>query len=216
MTNDLIASLRSGILLLAVIAGMVPEGSAQAYSSPCGMSVSIPDNSCGSPLVYSVEVSEINGNRMGYDVVLKSVNLIISHTFAADVEISLRSPSGIVIPLSVGNGSYGNNYGNPQDIHCEQVASFIRDAVRGSAALNKPPFIGMFRPDVSLDELNDGSDPNGEWSLIICDNFPADIGSLEYVSLSFAPGASEEGVTTGSLSNKNFNSISILKQENLF
>ncbi|GIV34155.1 MAG: hypothetical protein KatS3mg031_1690 [Chitinophagales bacterium] len=180
------------------------------------MSVSIPDNSCEHPMVYSFEVRDAVGFQLGIDIVLQEVGLIIRHSFTSDLEIQLRSPAGKTITLASAHGGYRNNYGNPDDSRCRQTVSFVREAPAGSLSLHDPPFIGRFTPDDNLDTFNDGSDPNGMWSLIICDNYPADKGTLEFVSLTFAPVSGGPPSERDSSNSRLFNSIFIIKQGNLF
>ncbi len=162
------------------------EGNAQSYPSSCGLGVSIPNNSCAvAPLIYQIPVGGAAGSQMGVDIALARVDIVISHTFDADLEIYLQSPFGSAVELSVGNGFGGNNFGDPLDSFCASVTSFTRSAML-SITTGSAPFIGSFRPQGDFSNFDDGTDPNGNWSLIICDGFPADSGTLEFVSLHFA------------------------------
>lgn len=171
------------------------EVNAQSYPSSCGLGVPIPNNSCAvAPLIYQIPVVGAAGSQMGVDVALARVDIIISHTFDADMEVYLQSPFGQAVGLSVSNGAGGNNYGDPLDVSCASVTSFTRSALLSITA-GSPPFIGSFRPQGDFSNFDDGTDPNGNWSLIICDGFPADSGTLEFVSLHFAPPCSQPSFT---------------------
>lgn len=160
---------------------------AQTYPSGCKLGLAIPDNSCGiAPLIYTIPVGGVAGTQMGADVMLSRVDLVIRHTSVADLEIYLQSPMGPAVELSVGNGFGGNNYGDPLDTTCFTFTSFVRSAMLSITA-GIPPFIGPYRPQGDFSDFDDLSNPNGNWSLIICDAFSGDTGTLEYVSLQFAP-----------------------------
>ena len=152
--------------------------------SECGMMLNIPDNSCSSTDPVRINVSTGIGTQMGMDVQLKEVNLIIDHTYDADLEITLASPSNDTVVLSSFNGSSGNNYGNPSDTTCNQYTSFNMMAST-SIVSGFAPFIGSYLPEDSLSRFNTGGNPNGIWELLICDNASLDTGYLSYVELVF-------------------------------
>lgn len=159
---------------------------AQTYASGCGIAAVIPDNSCGgAPLEYDIVVSG-TGTQLGVDVAVASVSLIVAHTYDADVEMELRSPNGAVVALSSGNGSFNNDYGDPLDVSCASVTNFSRNGIDGPITAGVAPFIGAFIPEGNLDAFNDSSNPNGTWKLIVCDNFPGETGTVEFVSIEFA------------------------------
>lgn len=159
----------------------------QSYPSLCGLHVPIPDNSCANAaLVYPIAVGGVAGSQLGVDVVLASVDIIISHPWDSDVEVYLQSPYGPAVELTIGNGAGGNNYGDPTDPTCTAVTRFSRSGVMSITA-GTAPFIGSFRPQGDFSDFDDGSSPNGEWHLIICDAVPASAGTLEYVRLQFTP-----------------------------
>lgn len=174
-------------MLGAMLLGCMLHANAQTYSSACGIAANIPDNSCARiPLRHNITVSGTAGTQLGVNVMLASVSIIIEHSFDGEVEAYLESPGGVSITLTSGNGSFGVNYGNPLDTTCASVTNFSRNGIDGPVAGGSAPFIGNYVPEGNLDDFNDGSDPNGIWKLFVCDNFPGDSGTVQYVSLTFA------------------------------
>jgi hypothetical protein len=106
---------------------------------------------------------------------IKDVNVAvrIDHPFAADLEIYLATPRG-VINLSHDVGGSGNNYGNGfagcsggQTVFDSQSPTSI--ATPGLQA----PFVGFFAPEESLDLLHglgNKKATNAVWSLLVMDD----------------------------------------------
>jgi hypothetical protein len=106
---------------------------------------------------------------------IKDVNVAvrISHPFAADLEIYLATPRG-VINLAHDVGGDGNNYGNGfagcsggQTVFDSQTPTSI--ATPGLQA----PFVGSFAPQESLDLLHglgNKKATNATWSLLVMDD----------------------------------------------
>ncbi len=153
--------------------------------SNCGLGIPIPDVSCNSTNRFPIRVQNANGTRLGMDVFLDEVRLIITHGWLADLDISLISPSGKIVILSTDNGADQDNYGDPSDPTCGTYISFSMSACRAIEGDTVAPFIGAYRPEGNLADLHDGTDPNGIWFIQICDDAEEDIGFLEFVELVF-------------------------------
>ena len=152
--------------------------------SICQLGEAIPDNNCDETNQYEILVTGIDGTSLGTEVTVSKVNIIIQHTFTGDLEIHLISPSGEMVLLSSLNGGSEDNYGDPNDSSCSAVTSFDMTAavsIVGQAA----PFIGSFIPEGDFADYNDGSDPNGTWTLQICDLAGFDVGELEFIEIEF-------------------------------
>jgi len=107
---------------------------------------------------------------------LAEVCVDITHPQVSDLKISLTSPDGTTIVLSLHNGMGGSNYpGTCFQMNAGQPISSV-----------VAPFIGSFIPDESLNFLNNGQDPNGIWTLTVLDAFPFYSGQLNTWSLSFS------------------------------
>lgn len=95
------------------------------------------------------------------------VEVNISHSYVSDLALTLISPNGISILLSVSNGSDGNNYTNTT--FDDDAAVSIGDA--------SPPFTGTFIPEIPLDYVN-GIESSGNWVLNVVDSGVADTGTI--------------------------------------
>ena len=134
------------------------------FESPDNLNIAIPDNGCGSNS-YAEHTIAVNGSGTIVDVDVFIKN--IAHTYDGDLRIYVEGPDGTEVELSTGNGSSGDNYINT--IFDDEAANPI---TAGSA-----PFTGRFRPEGSLSDF-DGKDPNGNWTLRVCDAAEYDTGTL--------------------------------------
>lgn len=101
-----------------------------------------------------------------------NVTLNITHTYDADLNISLTSPGGTTVLLSDDNGGGGNDYTNT-----------IFDDVSGTTiTAGSAPFTGTFSPEGNLSDFL-GENPNGNWTLSIYDDAGGDQGTLNSFSI---------------------------------
>lgn len=150
----------------------------------------INDNTCPDngglfrPNEFIVRVLEAPGSRLGGDVYLKEVRLIIAHTWAADLDIFLISPSGKKVMLTSDNGGGEDNYGilSPD---CSGYTSFAAVSCLPVQSGRAPFSDGPYFPEESLSNFDDGSSPLGDWILRICDDSEQDSGRLHFVGLVF-------------------------------
>lgn len=164
--------------------------------SACALNLAIADNQCPdgtsfyNPNQFAIDVNNATGSQLGTDVFLSEVKLIIKHEWASDLEVRLRSPSGKEILLTDDVGGSVNNYGSLSRSNCSGFLSLTINACVNitDESLANPPFIDQpYRPIESLLDFNDGANPNGIWTLSICDDVEQDTGSLEFVELVFSP-----------------------------
>lgn len=117
---------------------------------------------------------------LGGNYGIKSVCLDITHTWDSDLDVRLVSPAGVEITLFSGLGNDGDDYTG---------TCLMQTAATGIIAGN-PPFTGVFRPQQSMGNLNDGQDGNGTWTLKIQDTYAfADSGTLNDWHIEFGPDA---------------------------
>jgi len=170
----------STLILDVTTAGYNPTG--------CGLFFRIDDDLCPAWNTFYIQVDQAPGNELGRDVVLSAVDMIVRHTFLADLHIQLVSPSGLVVPLFTEHGQSRDHLGNPADPSCAQVCRFSsRDCAALDPVAHTGHFIQTFRPDDDLHRFSDGSDPAGVWQLRVCDDARADTGSLRFLELIFEP-----------------------------
>ncbi len=126
-----------------------------------------------------------------------SLCLNLTHTWDADLSISLVCPGGTVIDLSSNNGSSGDNYTNT----C--FSATAATAITAGSA----PFTGTFTPEQAFSNLM-GCLANGTWTLKVKDGSGGDVGLLNnwtltltdntpYItSVNWAPNTNITGGTT--------------------
>jgi subtilisin-like proprotein convertase family protein len=101
-----------------------------------------------------------------------NVQLNISHTHDADLDIRVIAPDATQVELSTDNGGSGDNYSTT--VFDDEAAT----AITAGAA----PFIGSFRPEGKLRSL-DGKDAGGVWTLQVTDDALFDGGNLQWWSI---------------------------------
>jgi hypothetical protein len=158
--------------------------------SACQLGLAINDFSCNASHLFHIDVQNAPGTALGSDVYLKEIRLIVKHEWVADLDMTLISPSGVAVMLSSDNGSGNDNYGNPSNGLCDQFTSFISNSSPEACnavdiTMGQAPFIGPYLPEENLSSFNDGTAPNGIWTLQLCDDGKEHYGSLEFVELVF-------------------------------
>jgi subtilisin-like proprotein convertase family protein len=160
--------MRIFIFLLLTI--FIKNTDAQTYSGTGG---SIPDN--GPFTAFPLNISGLSPSNIDTTFGLESVCINITHTWDADLNISIQSPNGTIVSLSNGNGGDGDNYSNT----CFNAIA-ANSIVTGAA-----PFSGTFKPQGSLGLINNGQNGNGQWNLLVQDTYSADTGSVINWSITF-------------------------------
>jgi hypothetical protein len=162
--------------------------------SACQLGLPINDDTCPEdtpiyqPNRFTIQVTNAPGTSLGVDVYLQEVRLIIAHNWLNDLDISLRSPGGVIIDLSSDNGGGESNYGQAGDIDCDSAAVFRTNACLSLEDAVPPYLDAAVRPEQHFYYFNDSiTNPNGNWELIICDDVEEDAGTLEFVELVFEP-----------------------------
>jgi PKD repeat protein len=120
------------------------------------------------------------GNDPG-NAVLSRIELIISHTWNRDINMRLTSPSGQTRNLVLNRFGNGDNFGNPGT--CPAAPFVLED---GGAALvtgNTSNVTGPYAPEESLSGFT--GDPNGTWTLFVCDNEADDFGNMRFLNVVF-------------------------------
>jgi subtilisin-like proprotein convertase family protein len=130
----------------------------------------IPDNTT---VESSITVSGLTGSISNV-----TASFHLTHTFDADLVISLVGPDATIIPLSVENGGSANNYGTA----CSPLTSrtTFDDSAANYITHGSAPFTGRFRPEKPLTAFNgkSGAAANGTWKLRFVDGFAGDTGNL--------------------------------------
>jgi subtilisin-like proprotein convertase family protein/spore coat protein CotH len=130
---------------------------AQVFSGSGG---TIQDN--GQDTYFTQNISGLNPPQIDSVFGLEQVCINITHPNVKELYISLRSPNGIIVELSVGSSISGPDYLNT--CFDQQAGSSI--------TLGTAPFTGTYRPVGQLGRFNTGQAGNGNWDLIVHDGFP--------------------------------------------
>lgn len=119
----------------------------------------------------------IAGN--GGTVASVRVTINITHTWLADLDIFLVSPTGTRVELTTDNGSSGDNFINTT--FDDNGATTIPTSATGA------PFTGVYRPEGLLSSVA-GQAIDGTWKLEVSDDAGSDTGVLNAWSLNFSSG----------------------------
>lgn len=116
-----------------------------------------------------------------------NLGLVASHTWRGDMDVRLESPAGtevqLIIPDTSGAGNLDNYNIELSDENLETVNTGSHNTANDTA----PPFYEFFvSPDNALSAF-DGEDPNGTWTLKICDDYTGENGQFIRGELTFAP-----------------------------
>ena len=176
-------------------------GFGQTFSGTTGP---IDDNNCPTTNDFTTSVSGVG--VLGTTNFFNEVVINITHTYTGDLDLTLTAPGGTPsVLLSSGNGGGGNNY---TDTH------FRLDAILPIGA-GSPPFTGDFRSEESL-ALFDGINADGIWTLELCDDAGADVGTVDSWEITFGTEPVEPFICTNPInpspSCNNFNVVVVLDE----
>ena len=126
--------------------------------------INVPVNVSGLP-------SNINFTSFG----LEQVCINLTHTYLADIDVSLIAPDGTIVTLITNIGGGDDDFQN----------TCVRADVTTTFAAGIAPFTGTFKPMGQMGLVNNGQNPNGTWFLRISDNYGADQGFLQDFTITF-------------------------------
>lgn len=127
---------------------------------------------------------------------LDNVTIDITHTYTGDLGIFIISPGGDILELTSGNGGTGNNFTNT--VFTDNTTPFITSGVA--------PYTGIWRPEgrqqslttpysnanplgtYTFDNVFDGVNADGVWTLYINDFLLVDVGVVNSWSITFTGG----------------------------
>ena len=151
------------------------------YSGP---PVPIPDAS-GVNANANHTPSGIPGTAVGVDVQLTQVCFQVNHTWIGDVVVELVSPNGTIVPLL-------DRPGSPPGFGC-LGANVNICVIQGTGnpvepVCTPPTITGTYTAHTGFDlnSLNDGSNPNGTWTLRARDLVGGDVGTIQGYTLTFS------------------------------
>jgi len=157
---------------------------AQTFSGTTG---AITDD--GQPNEYILNVTSLSSSTLNNTLGLTQACFDISHTYDSDLNIFLVAPDGTSINLVSGIGGGDDNFTN----------TCLNQSAPTSINTASAPFSGLFKPQETLGNVNNGQNGNGLWKLRIIDTYPdADTGEVINWTITFGENAATPFVFTSS------------------
>ncbi|MCG3164755.1 MAG: hypothetical protein POELPBGB_00514 [Bacteroidia bacterium] len=165
--------------------GVTNNGSA-ASASLTGTPVTVTDN-LPAGVNATVTPSGVAGTALGTDQYLTSICLSITHTWIGDLKATLTSPNGTPVVLFDRVGYTGTGFGCSGDNISVIVVPGTGNEMETVCNITIPSISGVYNAfnGANLNALNDGSNPNGTWTLNVSDNASGDVGTITSFSLNF-------------------------------
>ncbi|HRI22369.1 MAG TPA: lysyl oxidase family protein [Panacibacter sp.] len=108
---------------------------------------------------------------------IEKIQLTLHHNRVSDLKIQLQSPDGNTVWVTNRNGGLsGKNY---------IKSTFQQYGKNGLVNKAQAPFTGNYTPDGEMSGFNNGSNPNGQWKLLIEDLKEGEAGLLDSISIVF-------------------------------
>lgn len=165
--------MKKQLLILLCFLSSTAIAQLQTFSYSGSLPAAIPDNN--TEVSFPVNVTGLP-SQINSSYGLMQVCISITHSWDSDLKISLTSPGGTEIILSLHNGGAGANY---------SATCFRMDAPVAIGSANAP-FQGNFIPDQSINYVNNNQNPNGTWTLKVIDVFPSSAGMLNSFAMQFS------------------------------
>jgi subtilisin-like proprotein convertase family protein len=154
------------------------------------------------PAVVSSTIVVAGAGTFLSDVDLQT---FITHTFAADLDITLQSPAGTIVTITTDNGSSNDNVfnGTTWDDDANpggQVPYTTNSGVVTDHAYTNLVVATPLVPEEAMGAFI-GEDPNGTWTITISDDLAGDGGSLDQWALILTTLSSVPAFTSGAFTN---------------
>jgi len=195
-TNTTISGLSPASAYELFIRAQCPDGASEwngpynfntnlTASANCNLNFQISDDQCPDNDAFYFE-NDLTG-LLGENLFIESVDVVIEHNWPPDLKLQIVSPAGVKVDLLSHLGINSQNLGDP-DMPCQQTLSFSDRACEYIRDANFP-INGLYEPEMPLENLYDGTEGSGNWSLEICDRADGDIGTLKQFAINFSQGA---------------------------
>lgn len=107
-----------------------------------------------------------------------NVGLVATHTWRGDMDVRLESPSGTEVQLITSDTSGAGNQDNYNIELSDENLEDVNSGTHATANDINPPYYEFFvRPNNTLTAF-DGENPNGIWTLKICDDYTGQNGQF--------------------------------------
>ena len=160
------------IILPALLAILSFSSYSQTFTNTTGGPV--PDDQINAA-EFPITVSGLTPSTLDASFGVETICLNISHTWNADLDITLIAPDGTMISLSSYNGGDSDNYQN----------TCFNQSTGPSITTGWGPFSGTYRPQGNLGYMNNGQNGNGTWKIRVFDSWGGDVGYLFNWSITF-------------------------------
>ena len=156
----------------------------------CNLGIDIPDMNC---VLVDIPITNAPSNQLGQNVFLAEVRLIMTHSWRNDLEVNLIAPDGLTkIRLIDERGGSSDHFGMPAGNDCSQPiiltnSTCTTDSINDIASSTET--IGAFIPEEAFTNfhLSTPINPNGTWTLEVCDEKSGDVGTIDYCLLYTSP-----------------------------
>lgn len=130
-------------------------------------------------IASSLPVSGLTGRICDIDLYTE-----ITHTFAADLDITLQGPTGLVMTLTTDNGAGNDNVYNGTWWDDDANPAGALPYNNNNGLVSDHAYVNLntaspLVPEEAMAAFN-GTDPNGDWTLTISDDLAGDGGVLNY------------------------------------
>jgi len=134
-----------------------------------------------------------------------TLTTFITHTFAADLDITIQSPAGTVVTLTTDNGAGNDNVfnGTVWDDKANPAGQVPYTTNNGLVTDHAYVNLTLASPLVPEEHLSafTGENPNGTWTITISDDLAGDGGSLDSWTLNLNTLPSAPTTTTATVTN---------------
>jgi len=115
-----------------------------------------------------------------------NLGFVATHTWRGDIDMRLESPLGTEVQIVVPDTSAAGNLDNYNIELSDEASELINTGSHNTAnSVSAPLYEFEVSPDNILSAF-DGENPNGTWTLKICDDYTGEIGTFQSAELIFA------------------------------
>ena len=195
--------------MLAVPIGDVLPAAASAPPPAAGCALRTATFTNSTPVAIPTGPAVVSSNIVvsGAGAYLRDadVQTFITHTFAADLDVTVQSPAGTVVTLTTDNGASNDNVFNgtvwDDDANPAGQVPYLTD--NGLATDHVYANLTLASPLVPEEAMGAfiGENPNGTWTLTVSDDLAGDGGSVDSWGLTLATLAVAPTTSVASFSN---------------
>ena len=190
-----VLALTAGVLAVPIIDVLPAAASAPPPAAGCALRTATFTNSTPVPIPTGPAVVSSNIVVAGAGAYLRDadVQTFITHTFAADLDVTVRSPAGTVVTLTTDNGGSNDNVFNgtvwDDDANPAGQVPYVTD--NGLATDHAYVNLTLASPLVPEEAMGAfiGENPNGTWTLTVSDDLAGDGGSIDSWGLALTGGS---------------------------